>query len=106
MKNSRRLAFEGIPRTENDRADYLSKVIYNDDWGISPSLLNIIESKFGHLEVDWFASEHNRKLPIFYSRFWNPSSSEIDDFSERWSDKQGLLVHSICKIIHVIRKME
>ena len=32
-------------------------------------VLNIIESKFGHLEDDWFASEHIRKLPIFYFRF-------------------------------------
>jgi len=84
----------------------LSKVIDNDGWGISSSLLNITESKFGLLEVDWFASEHNRKLPIFFSWFWNPSSSGIDAFSERWSDKQGLFVPPICMIIHVIRKME
>jgi len=54
-------------------------------------VLNIIENKFGHLEDDWFASEHIRKLPIFYFRFWNPSSSGIDAFSERWSDKQAFL---------------
>jgi hypothetical protein len=48
-----------IPRSENDRADYLSIICNHDDWGISDVIFELVESLWGPHEVDWFASDHN-----------------------------------------------
>jgi hypothetical protein len=56
MSKSIQLFMEWIPRSFNERADYLSKVVDYDDCGISNELLSMIESRFGHLSEDWFAS--------------------------------------------------
>jgi hypothetical protein len=105
MSKSIQLFMEWIPRSFNERADYLSKVVDYDDWGISNKLLFMIKNRFGHLSVDWFASEHNAKLVKFYSRFWSPSSSGVDAFTENWGFEFGLFVPPISLIGKVIRKM-
>jgi len=48
----------------------------------------------------------NAKLPRFYSRFLNPSSSGIDAFTESWHHEFGLFVPPISMVYRVIRKME
>ena len=63
------LDVESIPRTLNEKADYFSKIIDFDDWGLSAELFYILQSKWGPLDVDWFVSEHNAKLERFYTRF-------------------------------------
>lgn len=39
-----------------------------------------------------FASAHNAKLPVFYSRFWNDRSAGVDAFTADWCGKFGLFV--------------
>ncbi len=73
-------------------ADYLSKVIESDDWSVTQSIFENIQSRWGKLEVDFFASEHNAKLPIFYSRFWCPRSAGVDAFTYDWKHVFGLFV--------------
>jgi hypothetical protein len=82
-----------IPRSENDRADYLSRICDHDDWGISDVIFELVESLWGPHEVDWFASDHNYKLVIFYSRFWNVYSTGIGAFTVDWHGVNGLFVH-------------
>jgi hypothetical protein len=50
-----------IPRSENDKADYLSRICDHDDWGISDVIFELVESLWGPHEVNWFASDHNYK---------------------------------------------
>jgi hypothetical protein len=64
-----------IPGSENDKADFLSCIVDNDDWSISEYIYQIIEFNWGPHEVDWFASDHNFKLKVFYSRYWNMYST-------------------------------
>lgn len=99
------LEIEWIPRSENEKSDYLSRIVDYDDWGISQFILSQIQSKFGHLQVDWFASNYNAKLRKFYSRFWNPSCSGVDAFSEFWGNQFGLFVPPIAVMCRVIKKM-
>ena len=106
MKNSITLELEWVPRSENETADYLSRIVDYDDWGISFKTMDIIIQRFENLQVDWFASEHNAKLSVFYSRFWNPSSTGMDAFSESWHGKFGLFVPPVSIIYRVIRKLE
>lgn len=75
------LEIEWIPRSLNEKADYLSKIVDNDDWGISLEIFVLIEKQFGKMSIDWFASEYNHKLPRFYSKFWHPSSQGVDAFT-------------------------
>ena len=107
LKNSISLEMEWVPRTLNEKADYLSRIVDYDDWGLSDNLVSLIQDYFRiTLEVDWFASPHNAKLDMFYSRFWNEKCQGIDAFSETWSTKVGLFVPPICMIYNVIRKLE
>jgi hypothetical protein len=93
LRNSISLEMEWLPRTLNERADYWSRIVDYDDWGISFYLLNMIRYQFHiNLEVDWFASPYNAKLPVFYSRFWNESCQGVDAFSESWGSYVGLFV--------------
>ena len=105
MSKSIYLEMEWIPRTENEKADYLSKIVDFDDWGISFAILVLLQRRFGQFQVDWFASDYNAKLPKFYSRFWNPSCFGIDAFAESWGGQYGLFVPPIAVIYRVIKKM-
>lgn len=105
LENSVVLEMEWIPRTQNEIADYLSKIVDYDDWGISSTVLQMIERSLGKLEIDWFASEHNAKFDKFYSRFWNKSCIGVDAFSVCWGDQEGLFVPPIAVLPRVIRKM-
>jgi hypothetical protein len=100
------LEIEWIPRSEKSSADYLSKVIEADDWAISFSILDMIRSRWGQLDVDYFASEHNAKLPVFYSRFWCYRTTGVDSFTYDWGHSFGLYVPPIILIARVLRKME
>jgi hypothetical protein len=46
IRNSIILEMEWLPRTSNERADYLSRIIDYDDSGISFDLLMLIEDRF------------------------------------------------------------
>jgi hypothetical protein len=72
---------EWIPRTKNERADFISRIVDADDWGISEDLFLYVDSLWGPHEIDWFANDDNHKLPIFYSRYWNVKSIGIDAFT-------------------------
>jgi hypothetical protein len=100
------LEVEWIPRGENYVADYLSKIVEKDDWGISTYILSIIQSSWGNLEVDFFASKHNAKLQRFYSRFWCKESEGVDAFTYPWTHSFGLFVPPIILIPRVLLKMQ
>ena len=61
------------------------KLRYFDDWKVNSSLFLYIDSLWGPHSVDCFASIENRQLPIFYSRFWCPGTSEVDAFTVNWA---------------------
>ncbi|VDI73126.1 Hypothetical predicted protein [Mytilus galloprovincialis] len=62
------LEVEWIPRAENEIADYISRIIDTDDWGVAVHVFEYLDSLWGPHEIDWFASDHNHRLPVFYSR--------------------------------------
>ena len=103
--NSIHLEIEWIPRSENSRADYLSKIVEVDDWGIASYVLNMIESKWGKIDIDYFVSEHNAKSPIFYCRFWCHGTSGVDAFTFNWNGNFCLYVPLITLVPRVISKL-
>ncbi|GAQ78090.1 reverse transcriptase [Klebsormidium nitens] len=75
---------EWLPREQNTRADYLSKVRDFDDFGLSPATFAFISQQFGPFTVDRFASEHNAKLPRFDAFFWCPGAAAANTFTQDW----------------------
>ena len=82
---------EWIPRSLNDKAYFLSKIVDTDDWKCSDEIFTMLHNVWGPYTVDRFASYYNTKLPRFNSRFWNPGSEAIDTFTENWSIPRAIL---------------
>lgn len=105
MINGITLEMQWIPRDDNVFADYLSKIVDLDDWGVSDMIFDQLSSLWGPFEVDWFASWHNHKVPTFYSRYWNPGSTGTDAFSFHWGGLNGWFVPPVYLITRVIKLM-
>lgn len=73
---------------------------------MSAELFSILQSKWGCLDVDWFASEHNAKLERFYTRFWCEKSSGVDSFAENWGGCNDYFVPPISLICKTILHMK
>ncbi|XP_033729279.1 uncharacterized protein LOC117318361 [Pecten maximus] len=80
-----RLEMEWVPRAENEKADYLSRINDPDDWEISNSVYKQLDRLWGPFDIDWFASYYNAKHSVFYSLFWNPGSAGMDAFTANWA---------------------
>ncbi len=76
---------EWIPRELNTRADMLSKYRDPDDWEVTNTAFQWLSARWGPFTVDRFASSENNKVPVFYSKFWNPGTAGVDAFSCDWS---------------------
>lgn len=80
-RNSIHLEVEWVPREYNMMADYFSKTVEKDDWGISFDVQTLIENRLGILEVDYFASDYNAKKPRFYSRLYCRECTGLNAFT-------------------------
>ena len=91
-ERSIRLEVKWIPRTENEKADYVSRLVDFDDWQITHDLFQSLEQLWGPHTLHYFANYYTTKLPRFFSRFWNPGTSGIDFFAQDLSSENCLVV--------------
>ena len=75
---------EWIPRSGNQVADYLSRIVDEDDWMVHPTIFDQLDHMWGPHTVDRFASIDNRQLERFNSRFWDPEIEAVDTFTVNW----------------------
>ena len=75
---------EWISRTQNEIADYLSKIVDHDDGTVKDCYFHAVTSVWGPCSVDRFASYKNRKVPTFYSKYFNPDSLGVDSLAFSW----------------------
>ena len=54
---------EWIPRSDNEVADYLSKTVDFDDWGVKDSYFHSLNSIWVPFTVDCLANSVNAKVP-------------------------------------------
>ena len=102
-EHSIRLEVQWIPRTENEKADYISRLLDFDDWQITHDLFLSLEELWGPHTVDCFANYYTAKLPRFFSRFWNnPGVSGIDFFAQELSTENCLVVPPVSLVARVI----
>ena len=90
--NGIELEVQWIPRTEIERADYVSRIIDVDDWQISADCFMSLEESWGVHSVDCFACYYNKKVDKFFSRFWNPCCSGVDFFVPNLEGENCLVV--------------
>ena len=93
-------------RSQNERADKLSRLIDRDNWSVSDQLFAYFDTLWGPHTVDWFASYYNNKINIFNSRFWNPGCEDIDAFTLNWEGENNWVVPPISIISRVILFMQ
>jgi len=103
LSNQIQIEPEWIPRTQNEQADSLSRIIDFDDWGIDPLLFARFDYLWGPHSIDRFASFYNTQLPRFNSRYWNPGSEVVDAFTCDWSNKCNWLCPPPYLLTRVIR---
>ena len=75
--NNVSIEIEWVPRSLNEYADSLSRVIDFDDWSVSTGFFAYISSLFGPFTVDRFASPDLAKCARFYSKFWCPDTEGV-----------------------------
>ena len=82
VKHNFILNAQWISRTENGKADLLSKFIDMNDWQISPTTFMLMDAKWGPHKVDRFTSHYNFQVSRFNSRFTCPMSEAINAFMQ------------------------
>jgi hypothetical protein len=87
-----------VPRTEIEKADFISHLIDIDDWQIIGDCFEAIERLWGIHTVDCFANYYNKKVSKYFSRFWNPGSSGVDFFAQNIKG-ENCLVFPIADLI-------
>ena len=96
---------EWIPRSLNDKADYISKIIDYDDWGVSKSFFDYLNRKWGVHTFDRFANLQNKKVARFNSKFWTPGSLGVDAFAFDWGSDVNWIVPPICLVSRAIKHL-
>ena len=72
------IELEWVPRTEIQRADYISRLLDIDDWQTMKACFDLIEEASGPHTIDWFANYYNTKISWLFSWHWNPGCTGVD----------------------------
>ena len=85
LHNDITLFRQWIPRSENERADIISKFLDKDDWKINPMIFDQLNRLCGSHTVDRFSSHYNNQIQRFNSRFASPGCEAVDALAQNWS---------------------
>lgn len=100
------IRIEWLPRTENQKADYLSKIVGPDDWALGRKYFQVLDQRWGPHTIDRFASDYNRQLDRFNSRCWNPGTEAVDAFTQDWSRDNNWLCPPVCLVARTVKKLQ
>lgn len=102
LRNDISFDSQWIPRTENERADFLSKYEDKDDWKIHPKVFRYIDLLWGPHSVDRFSSHYNNQVNRFNSRFASPGCEGVDALAQNWSSDNNWVCPPPAMIVPVI----
>ena len=80
LRKEIKLEIQWIPRTENEKADFISRFIDVDDWQLTESFFATLEGACVPYSVICMAAFYNAKVKTVFSRFWNPGSASVGFF--------------------------
>ncbi len=79
------LATSWLPRDLNKVADVLSKTLDFEDYSVTESFFQTVCLSAPFIpQVDCFANERNKKLPVFFSNTFSPHTAGVDCFRFNW----------------------
>ena len=79
-----------IPGKQNVGADLLSRsIVDRHDWKLNSAVFQAINSLWGPLQVDLFASRITKQLPRFFSWTPDPLAEAVDAFKQTWTEFTG-----------------
>ena len=94
-----------IPRCENEEADFWSRVVDYNDWGIQSQWFKKICNACQMIAtIDRFADNENKKCARFNSRFFHHEAEAIDCFTQDWGRDKNWVeppIHLVY-IFHII----
>ena len=93
---------EWIPRSDNEVADYLSKIVDFDDRGVKDSYFHTLNSIWDPFTVDCFANSVNAKVPRFYSLIFQPGRLSVNALAFDWHGENYWLVPPLYLIPRVL----
>ena len=92
-----------VPRIQNKEADRVSRIIDIDDWEITSTFFNHLNSLWGPFTADRIANSQNKELQRFNSEYSCPGTDAVDALSKNWEGKNNLLIPPINLIAAVIQ---
>ena len=105
VSNSISIDIQWIPRSENEKADNISRLIDHEDWEVSGKIFDLMNGLWGPFTIDRFANFNNKKLNRYNSLYWNPGSEAIDAFSQNWQFENNWLVPPVFSVLRVIKHL-
>ena len=102
LHNDITLCPQWIPRSENERADIISKFLDKDDWRINPMIFDQLNRLWGPHTVDRFSSHYNNQIQRFNSRFASPGCEAMDALAQNWSIENNWVCPPVSVIIPVV----
>ena len=106
LANNIRLEPEWIPREENHIADYISRIVDNNDWSLDPIMFKMLDDLWGPHTVHRFATHYNAKLEHFNSRYACPGSEAVDSFTVNWGGENNWWCSPPCLVARVLEHAE
>ena len=97
-----KLEMDWVPRSLNEYADTISRIIDYDDWSLNGTIFALLDAAWGPHTVDCFASPNNKQLARFHSRFWSPGCEAVDTFTVNWGGEVNWWLppaHLVCRTI-------
>ena len=105
LSNGITLEAQWIPRSQNEKADLLSRFVDKDDWCVNPSVFRLLDAKWGPHTFDRFATYYNAQLPRFNSKFASPGCSGVDALAQDWSSENNWICPPVCLIVDSVRHL-
>ena len=70
LRSKIKLEIQWIPRPENEKADFISRLIDVDDWQLTESFFPTLEGAWGPHSVDCMATFYNAKVLLEILESW------------------------------------
>ena len=105
LSNGITLEAQWIPRSQNEKADLLSRFVDKDNCCVNPSVFRLLDAKWGPHTFDRFATYYNAQLPRFNSKFASPGCSGVDALAQDWSSENNWICPPVSLIVDSVRHL-
>jgi hypothetical protein len=93
-------------RSKENPADAPSRFIDRSDWKLHPDCFEMLSQRWGSHDFDLFATETNRQVPRFCTRWPSPLARAVDAFAISWAAEGRSWINPPWDLIpRVLRKL-